>query len=205
MVNKQEPITNYENRVKQIDVTMLRFIITPELHDQKTALSIESLIDVDDLKDLMQPFYTSTGLGVGLFGKDHQLLASVGWQKICTHFHKQHPEALRSCRESEQFFKKHFEPNKAISFKCSNGLWDVAYPIFLGDELMGSIQFGQFFFDHEPIDKQFFIKQAERYQFDQLAYIEQLKQVPILNQDKVDAYIRLFISIVEKIAKTSKL
>lgn len=205
MENQQNLHTNFENRVHQLEVSMVRFISTPEIQQQSTSLSIEYFIDVDDLKDLMQPFYTSTGLGIGLFNKDHDLLASVGWQKICTHFHKKHPEAHQSCRESEQFFKKNFEPNKAISFRCSNGLWDIAYPIYIEEEFLGSIQFGQFFFDHEPIDKQFFVKQAEKFQFDQQAYIEELKQVPILNQEKVDAYIRLFISIIEKIAKTGKL
>lgn len=205
MENQQDLKTDFESRVHQLEVSMLRFIRTPEMLNQHNDFSIENLIDVNDVKDLMQPFYASTGLGVGLFNKDHQLLATVGWQKICTHFHKHHPEAHQSCRESEQFFKKHFEPNKAISFKCSNGLWDVAYPIYLDEEFLGSIQFGQFFFDHEPIDKHFFIKQAEKYQFDQQAYIEQLKQVPILNQEKVDAAIRLFVSIVEKIANTGKL
>lgn len=197
--------TDFENRVHQLEVSMLRFIRTPDQQAQEKELSIEHFVDKEDLEDLMQPFYASTGLGLGLFNKDHKLLVAVGWQKICTHFHKKHPEAHQSCRESEQFFKQHFEPNKAISFKCSNGLWDVAYPIYAEEEFLGSIQFGQFFFDHEPIDKQFFIQQAERYQFDQLAYIEQLKQVPILNQEKIDAYIRLFISIVEKISRAGKL
>lgn len=202
MANQQIFPENFESRVHQLEMSMQSFIRTPDSQLQTNNLSIENFLDMVDLKDLMQPFYASTGLGVGLFNKEHHLLASVGWQKICTHFHQQHTEAHQSCSESKQFFKTHFEPNKAISFKCRNGLWDVAYPIYLNDDFLGSLQFGQFFFDHEPIDKQFFVKQAEKYRFDQQAYIEELKQVPILNKEKVNAYIRLFISIIEKMAKT---
>ena len=173
--------------------------------ESNREISITTIIDIDDLKDLMIPFYEMTGLGVGLFDNNSKLLASVGWQKICSHFHQKHPDANQSCIESERFFKKNFEPNKAISFKCKNGLWDIAYPIYIDDDYLGSFYFGQFFYDYDVIDKKFFINQAQKFNFDQEAYIGLLRQVPILNPSKVDSYVKLFVTIIEKIAKVGRI
>lgn len=205
MENSNLSNTDIENIGHQLEVSMARFIRTQSMIDNDLDVNIASIIDVEDFKDLMIPFYEMTGLGVGLFDQNNKLLVSVGWQKICSHFHQKHPEAHKGCVESENFFKKNFEPNKAISYKCKNGLWDMAYPIYIDDEFMGSIYFGQFFYDNDAIDKTFFLNQAEKFNFDQEAYIGLLKEVPILNQKKIDSYVKLFITIIEKIARVGKL
>ncbi|MDA3930180.1 MAG: PocR ligand-binding domain-containing protein [Prolixibacteraceae bacterium] len=197
--------TEIEYRSHALEISMARFIRTPKMNEASTEISISDILDVNDLKDIMEPFYETTGLGVGLFDRNSKLLTSAGWQKICTNFHQKHPEAHRACIESERFFKKNFEANKAISYKCKNGLWDMAYPIYLDDEFLGSIYFGQFVFDNDDIDKSFFIGQAQKFNFDTEEYIGLLKKVPILNKEKVDSYIKLFVTIIEKIAKVGKL
>lgn len=205
MGNTQTASNEFESKGHQLEVSMARFIRTQKMIDTNNDQSIAAIIDLDDLKDIMVPFYEMTGLGVGLFDKNNRELVSVGWQKICTKFHQQHPEAHKSCVESERYLRKHFEPNTAISYKCNNGLWDMAYPIYVDDELWGSIYFGQFFFDTDAIDKTYFLNQASRYNFDQEAYIGLLKEVPILSRQKINAYIKLFVTIVEKIANVGKL
>lgn len=191
-----------ENRGHQLEVSMARFIRTPKMNKD---VSISDVIDTDDLKEIMDPFYEMSGLGVSLFDNNNELITSSGWQKICSNFHQKHPESHKSCIESGNYFKKNFQPNTAISYKCSNGLWDIAYPLYIDDDFLGSIYFGQFFFDDEEIDKDFFVHQAEKFSFDKDAYIGILKEVPILNREKINAYIKLFVSIIEKIAKVGKL
>lgn len=205
MEDLQTSSNEFENKGHQLEVSMARFIRTQNMIETKAEHTISSIIDLDDLKDIMIPFYEMTGLGVGLFDQNNKPLVSVGWQKICSHFHQKHPEAHKSCVESENYFRKHFEANKAISFKCNNGLWDMAYPIYVDDEFWGSIYFGQFFFDTDEIDKNYFLNQASRYNFDQDAYIGLLKEVPILTRPKINAYIKLFVTVIEKIAKIGKL
>jgi len=159
--------SEFENRIHQLEVSMVRFIRTPNMIDLNHEISIATIIDLKDLKDLMVPFYEMTGLGVGLFDKNNKVLVSVGWQKICFHFHQKHPEANQSCIESERFFKKNFEPNKAISFKCRNGLWDIAYPLYIDDDFLGSIYFGQFFYDNLALIFNRNQKQGEQHAKDQ--------------------------------------
>ena len=204
MEELQTSNTEFENKGHQLEVSMARFIRTQNMIDNKAELTISSILDMDDLKDVMEPFYDMTGLGIGIFDQNNKALVSVGWQKICSNFHQKHPVAYKGCKESEKYFKKNFEPNKAISYKCSNGLWDMAYPIYVDDEFLGSIYFGQFFYDSDDINKDFFLNQATRFNFDQEAYISLLREVPILNKQKIDAYIKLFITIIEKMAKIGK-
>ncbi|MFA9389887.1 MAG: PocR ligand-binding domain-containing protein [Prolixibacteraceae bacterium] len=205
MENTNIPNNEIENKGHQLEVSMARFIRTQSITDSDEEISIASIIDLNDLKDLMIPFYQLTGLGIGVFDKNNRLLISEGWQKICSHFHQKHPESSKSCMESEIFFKKNFETNKAISYKCKNGLWDMAYPIYLDEEFLGSIYFGQYFLDTDKIDKSFFIDQAVKFNFNQEAYLEFLKNVPILNQQKIDSSIQLFVTILEKVANIGKL
>ena len=193
------------DKAHQLEVSMIRFIRHQSLLEKKADISLSDLFNIDDLKEIMIPFHESTGLGVALFDENHELLASEGWQKICTNFHQKHPEAHHSCLESENYFKKHFKPNQAISHKCKNGLWDIAYPIFLDDNLIGSIVFGQFFYADEKIDKTFFIGQAEKFNFDQDAYITELKTVPIMNRGQIESYVKLFVKIIEKTASLGEL
>ena len=193
------------DKAHELEVSMARFIRHQSLIDRPTDISLYDLFNIDDLKEIMVPFYESTGLGVALFDSSHHLVESAGWQKICTNFHKKHPVAHRSCIESENYFKQNFEPNKAISFKCKNGLWDIAYPIFLDEKLIGSISFGQFFFDDEEIDKTFFVKQAEEFNFNQDSYLSTLRNVPIIKRAQIDAYVKLFVKIIEKTARLGAL
>lgn len=205
MENPQTTNSEFINKGHELEVSMVRFIRTHATVAHDEDLTISSILDLDDLKDIMEPFYEMTGLGIGIFDQQNRPVLTVGWQKICSHFHQKHPLSHKACIESEQYFKNNFEQNMAISNKCSNGLWDMAYPIFVDNELIGSIYFGQFFYDTDTIDKEFFLNQAAKYNFDQEAYIELLKKVPILSKQKIDAYIKLFVTIVEKIAKIGKL
>lgn len=196
---------NLENIAHQLEVSMARFNRSSALKDSNTTVSISDLINIEDLKEIMDVFLDATGLGVGLFDNNNKILVSAGWQKICTHFHKKNPSAHKSCIESEHFFKNNFEPNKAISYKCNNGLWDIAYPIYVDDDFLGSIFFGQFFYDDEEIDKTFFEERARKFNFDVDAYIEELKNIPILKRTKVESYVKLFVKIIEKTASIGNL
>jgi ligand-binding sensor protein len=165
------------------------------------SASIDTLLKINNLKDVIEPFYTFTGLGVAIFSAQHDILLKQGWQKICTNFHKKNEKASKSCFESETFFQNNYQPNQVLSYKCSNGLWDIAYPFYINGVFVGSIHFGQCFFDDDEIDKSFFIQQANKFKFDEYQYISTLKEVPIFNYKKVLAGIELLIKVIEKMIK----
>ena len=165
----------------------------------KIFSSISQMVNIDDVVEIMDPFYRSTGLGVALYDENHVLLKSKGWQKICTLFHKQNTEAHKGCIESERFLTKGFRPDLAIAHKCRNGLWELAFPIFMNDKRIGHVNFGQFFLTGEEIDKNYFLEQAEKYSFDKEKYICFLRNVPILAVEKIESDVELFLMMILKL------
>jgi len=168
-----------------------------KIRNAENIKSISQLIDIEQLSVIMEPFWQSTGLGVALFDENFDVLTSVGWQKICTHFHQKHPEAHKSCIESQNYFRKNFKPDEILSYKCKNGLWDLAYPIFQQETFLGYVSFGQFFINDEEIEKAFFVQQAQKYNFDTEAYISHLRTIPIFSSVKLESHITLFLTMLK--------
>ena len=65
-------------------------------------------------------------------------------------------------------------------------MWDIVTPIMSDDQHVGNIFSGQFFFDDEPLDYEFFRSQARKYGFNEEEYIAALKKVPRLSRETVD-------------------
>lgn len=204
MTSNNTTNSDFNSNARLLEISMRRFSKNDTFLETDTN-NITNIIDLEDFNDLILSFNEMTNLGVALFDSSNQLLSSAGWQKICTKFHQKHPDAEKSCSDTEKFFSKNFEPNVAISHKCKNGLWDVAYPFFVDNEYLGNIQFGQFFYSSEEIDKAFFINQANKFNFDKDAYIKHLKNVPILSEEQVNSYVKFFLTVIEKIARIGKL
>jgi ligand-binding sensor protein len=153
-------------------------------------------IHKEQLQELFDTFYASTGLGVSLVTSDKRPLARAGWQHICTHFHASNPKSEAICRQSEHYFENRLVKGEPLLHKCQNGLYEKAVGLYQNDERVAILYFGQFFKKDEPIDKEFFIHQAESLQFDVDAYINELKHIPLLTNEKLDAHIALMRAIL---------
>jgi len=192
--------------IKSIDTsekTSLQISLKPDFslvfdkNEYPTITSIKEVLVSKQFSELIESFFQSSGLGVALFDEKFEVVTSVGWQKICTHFHQKHPESFKSCIESQNYFRKNFKPDEILSLKCNNGLWDIAYPIYAGHTFLGYVGFGQFFISDDVIDKEFFIQQSQKYNFDTEAYIGQLRNIPIFPLQKLESHISLFLSVLK--------
>ena len=47
-----------------------------------------------------------------------------------------------------------------ISYKCANGLWDVAFPLLVDGRHVATVFTGQFFYDDDEIDVEVFRARA---------------------------------------------
>ena len=90
---------------------------------------------------------------------------ATGWQDICTRFHRIQPDTLANCKESDIHLSRNVNEGEYALYKCKNGMWDLATPIFIGGRHSANLFLGQFLFDDEVPDYDFFRKQAERYCF----------------------------------------
>jgi PAS domain S-box-containing protein len=81
-------------------------------------------------------------------------------------------------------------------YRCRNGLIDVAVPIIIDGIQIGRLYTGQFLF--APPDMGFFKRQAEEYGFDEASYLDAVRKVPIVTEERV-RQVMVFLSRLAEI------
>ena len=82
-------------------------------------------------------------------------------------------------------------------------MWDIVTPIMLEDQHVGYIFSGQFFFDDEPLDYEFFRSQARKYDFNEEEYIAALNKVPRLSRETVETGMSFLMAFANTLSQLS--
>src|SRR6266545_1667388 len=145
------------------------------------TLIFSQLVDIEQIRQLLEAQFKITGIPSAILDTDENILAAVGWQDICTRFHRVHPNSNARCLESDAYIKSHLCDFKGgyLEYRCKNGLWDVAVPIIINGRHMATLFTGQFFYDDDKPDLRFFHAQAEEFGFDTDSYLDALRRVPV--------------------------
>lgn len=102
-------------------------------------------VNTDELREILETFYTLTGIRPVIFDSDFCELMSYP-SEMCT-FCKSIREDERlcaKCRDSDiGAFKKCTETKDVVIYKCHAGLLEAAFPIKHGERIIGYIMFGQ--------------------------------------------------------------
>ncbi|MBG0779951.1 MAG: PocR ligand-binding domain-containing protein, partial [Desulfotignum balticum] len=133
----------------------------------------------------MEEFHRITGMLSAIVDSNGKVLVAVGWQDICTKFHRCHPETQKNCVESDTVLACATEPGRFKSYRCKNGMWDMSSPIVVSGRQVGNIYFGQFIYSDEKLDVKRFRDQAHRYGFDEKEYLAALDRVPRYDRETV--------------------
>ena len=148
---------------------------------------LADLIDLAAVQKMADAHYQAAGMPLGIIDAiDDSILVGVGWQDICLKFHRANPKALKRCQESDNTIKAQVRDGQACHYKCKNGLWDIGVPIIVAGRHLATMFLGQFFYQGESPDREFFIRQARQFGFDLDDYLAALDRVPVFNRDKVD-------------------
>ncbi|MBI9103117.1 MAG: PocR ligand-binding domain-containing protein [Spirochaetales bacterium] len=60
------------------------------------SLELSDIIDIELLHSMMDSFYQLTGMLGAVLDVSGKVLVAVGWQDICTQFHRCNPETLKT-------------------------------------------------------------------------------------------------------------
>lgn len=163
--------------------------------------TLSDLINIAQIQKLSESHYKAAGMPIGIIdAKSGEVLVAAGWQDICLKFHRAHPETARRCRESDQYIGNRIPAGKPCAYKCPNGLWDIGIPILVEGRHSATLFLGQFFFEDESFDREFFADQARRFGFDLCAYMEALDRVPAFSREKVENILNYNIALANFIA-----
>jgi PAS domain S-box-containing protein len=166
-------------------------------------VDVGRLIDFPALQDLMNSFYKTTRIPMAITDVNGNVLVATGWQDICTRFHRIHPETLANCKESDTCLIQNIKQGEYALYKCKNGMWDLATPIIIGDRHIANLFLGQFLFDDEVPDYDFFRKQAERYGFDTEEYLSALDKVPRWSRELVENVMEFYTKMAVMVSRLS--
>jgi len=166
-------------------------------------LELADIIDLQVIKSVMDNFYKLVHIPIGLNDLKGNVLVGVGWQDICTKFHRVHLETCKHCVESNIKLFSGVLPGEFKMYKCKNNMWDIATPIMVGDQHIGYVFAGQFFFEDEPLDYELFRSQARKYGFNEEEYIKTLEKVPRLSRETVDTSMGFFMTFANMISQLS--
>jgi PAS domain S-box-containing protein len=158
--------------------------------------NIRELIDIDSFKKIAENIYEIAGIGIAIADLDGTVDISIGMTDICRKYHKSNPITSRKCLISERYVHKYIGSDEYIEYKCLNNIRDIAIPIVISGKHIGTVFFGQFFYDDEEIDIECYRAQALKYGFNEKDYLEALSRVPIFSRSKVKHIIEYYKGLV---------
>ena len=167
------------------------------------ALELSGIIDVPAIQSMMNHFSAVINIGIAILDLRGSVLVATGWQDICTRFHRVHPESCRHCTESDTILSQGVKAGMFKVYKCKNNLWDMSTPIEVGGRHVGNLFVGQFFYDDEAPDVEFFRAQARKYGFDEQEYLAALEHVPRWNRQKVNEVMHFYAQFAGMISSLS--
>ena len=163
-------------------------------------LELSDIIDVPAVQSLMEIFHRITGMPSAIVDDKGNVLIGIGWQDICTRFHRCHPETLKNCIESDTTLASGATPGSFKTYRCKNGMWDMASPIVVAGRHIGNIYLGQFLYAEETIDVQWFRDQAKRYGFNEEEYIAALSRIPHYNRETAMEVMSFYSQLAEMLS-----
>ena len=141
-------------------------------------------LDFNKINTLLNSFNTLTGFVTAILDLDGNILSQSGWRTICTNFHRINPKTARNCSISDTELANSMLKGSPYTFyTCLNGLVDVVFPLIIQGEHVANLFSGQFFFEKPDIE--YFREQAEKYGFEEDAYLKALSEVPVVSESLV--------------------
>lgn len=164
------------------------------------AYKLRDLIDVELFQNLLDRLNEIYSFPSSIVDNEGEILTATAWQDICLKFHRKNKASEALCKQSDRYILDHIhEANPAVSYRCAHGLVDTAAPIIINGVHYGNFFTGQYLLDEPDIES--FKARAQTYGFDEKAYLEALKKVPVWPKEKQSNYLFLIKGLVALISE----
>ena len=196
-VEATEKLKQSEEKVR----LKLQSILSPE--GDISSLELSDIIDIPSIQSLIDNFHKLTQIPMAMVDLKGKVFVKAGWQEICTKFHRKNSDTFINCIESDLQLSSGIPEGEFKLYKCKNNLWDMATPIIIGGEQKCNLFMGQFFFDDEKPDQEYFKNQAKKYGFDEYEYLKTLEKVPRLDRSTINYAKELFLNLARSLSTLS--
>lgn len=165
-------------------------------------MQLDEIIDIKALQSLLDNFCNSVEIASAIIDLKGNVLAASRWQRACTDFHRVNENSCANCIESDTDLALKLEDGKKFSiYKCKNGLVDCAAPIIIDGQHIANVFIGQFL-TQKP-DMIYFTDQAKRFNYDEKNYISAIKEVPVIEEEKLPSILGFLSEFAQMVASLS--
>lgn len=165
--------------------------------------NISELIDLSLISGLLEQFNKLINAGLAIVDLEGAIVVQAGWQEVCTEFFRRNEVSKRNCLDSDIELSKNIERGTWKLYRCKNGLWDVATPIYIENEYVANFFIGQFIINDEQTEFDEFEKKAKEYGFDKVRFFAALRKVPRWDREYIDRVMAFGIAMKDIITQMS--
>lgn len=162
-------------------------------NERADQIRLKDILDWKEIENCFSELHKLIHLSIAISDIEGNILVSSGWQEICLRFHGAHPETVKNCLANDVGPLPDLHSGAYRLYQCKNNLYHAVMPLLIEKKRLGNLYIGQFFLDEEPVDPDFYKKQAERYGFPVREYLTALKKVPVISRNKMK-HIMAFVS-----------
>ena len=168
----------------------------------QSSQDIAEMLSVEMFQRLLEDFCDSVGIASAIIDLQGKVLAAARWQRACTDFHRVNEKTCSRCIESDTELAMNLNDGKSFSvYRCKNGLVDAASPIVINGRHVANTFVGQFF--TSPPDMEFFRRQARECGLDEERYLEAIREVPVVADNKLEAILGFLVGVAQTVATMS--
>ena len=164
--------------------------------------NLKEIVDIPKLQELTDELYVAASMPSSIITMDGEILTGSGWQRICTDFHRQHPQIEKECIESDTKIRKKLDQGEPfVIYKCPRGLVDASSPIIIAGEHVANVFSGQVLLaPPEKSTERFFREQSRKFGFDEESYIQAFRELPVFTEKKFRAALSFLAKLAQLIA-----
>ena len=157
-------------------------------------IPLGELLPVEDLDFLLQKFCSAVNISTAIIDFDGNVIASARIRRLCCDFHRINQQTYEECTKCDNTVFPEFDLEQGeIVNLCSNGLVEVAAPLFIEGRHVANVFAGQVFLEEPDLGE--FKQKAIDSGFDVEDYISAIKQVPVVDQERL-RYTLNFLTIL---------
>jgi len=161
----------------------------------KTELN--KILDLKFWQSLQDNFSELSGMATLTVDNEKPVTSGSHFTDFCTLYTRQSELGRERCNDCDlKAGRKSWKSGKPLIYKCHAGLVDMAAPIMVNGQQVGSVLGGQVL--TSPPDEFVFRRYAKELGIDSEKYFEAVQRVPIVPVEKVKAASRLLFQIATK-------
>ncbi|HEX5338562.1 MAG TPA: diguanylate cyclase [Gallionella sp.] len=164
----------------------------------KIQYRFSDLVDVPTFARMLDSFFRATGIPNGVVDANGELLCMAAGENACSMFHRVHPETAECCRDSNLAIMHDLRDGRIVGGLCRNGLMDYATPVVIEGQQLATLFLGQVL--HAPPDLDFFRMRAAQFGFDEQAYLESIKAIPVIGSGRAESIMAVMVEMAQMLA-----